>query len=480
MANVLIIDDDVDICDMLSEMVKVMGHKATSALTLADGLKQFYRKSFDVVLLDVRLPDGNGLNALPEIKKKESKPEVIIITGEGDPDGAELAIKNGAWDYLQKPFSPKKLILQIKRVLQYRDDLNRITKPAVTALRLDGIVGSSPQLKACLDLLAQAADSEVNILITGETGTGKELFARALHENSRRAVNSFVVVDCASLPETLVESLLFGHKKGAFTSADKSAEGLIKQADGGTLFLDEVGELTLSLQRTFLRVLQEHRFRPVGGRQEIKSNFRLVAATNRKLDQMVRSGRFRDDLLYRLRSVIIELPPLRKRSKDIEEIIMYYLIKSCRRYGTETKGLSPDFWNTLYAYTWPGNVRELLNTLESAIIKAGPEPILFPKHLPIHIRINVARASVGEIQNPFFADGLNKNDTSIRMPPVYREFRGAVLAEAEKKYFQKLMWLTKGSIKEACQISGLGRTRLYSLMKKYDISRLGWISPYSK
>ena len=318
MANVLIIDDDKMICDVLSKIVMRMAHNATSAFTLKDGLKATYTHEPDVIFLDIAMPDGNGLEMLPRIRKTPSNPEVIIITGSGDPDGAELAIRSGAWDYIDKASSTKEIMLPLDRALQYREKKLSGKQPVV--LKREGIIAKSPKTKACLDLLAQAAGSDASVIITGETGTGKELFARAIHNNSPRALREFVIVDCTVLPETLVESVLFGHKKGAFTGADQDREGLIKQANGGTLFLDEIGELPMAIQKTFLRVLHEHRFRPVGGKEEIESDFRLVAATNRDLDKMTESGEFRKDLLFRLRSLTIELPPLRECTEDIIEL----------------------------------------------------------------------------------------------------------------------------------------------------------------
>ncbi len=464
MANILIIDDDKGMCFTLTELVKHTGHEATCAYTLSDGLNKAYSGSFDVVFLDVMFPDGNGLNVMHRVREAPSAPEVIIITSRGDPDGAELAIKSGAWDYIQKPSSIKEIKLQLLRSLQYREE-KRAKKPPV-ALKREAIVGSSPQMRACLDILAQAAVSDGNILITGETGTGKELFALAIHHNSSRLNKNFVIVDCAALPETLVESLLFGHEKGAFTGASKTQEGLIKQADGGTLFLDEVGELPMHVQKAFLRSLQEHRFRPLGGKREIKSDFRLVAATNRDLDKLVRHGHFRKELLFRLRSLALFLPPLRERPKDIKELAMYHVTRLSDHYGTGTKGFSPEFFDTLAAYDWPGNVRELFNALERAISAAHHEPTLFPTHLPTHIRIKIARAS---IKNKDDKKRTSKGISGISgPPPELRDFRETM----EKKYLQDLHALTNGNIKEACRISGLSRSRLYVLMKKYEISNL--------
>ncbi|NVM22503.1 MAG: sigma-54-dependent Fis family transcriptional regulator [Desulfobacterales bacterium] len=465
MAKVLIIDDDKMICDMLSRMVGRMGHDAAYTLTLTHGMKEVSSGTFDVVFLDVCMPDGNGLEVLPKIREASSSPEVIIITGEGDPDGAELAIKSGAWDYVEKPLSIHEMTLSLVRSLQYREEKGT-GKPRV-ALKREGIVGSSQQMRACFDLLAQAASSDVSVLITGETGTGKELFAQAIHDNSRRADKNFVVVDCAALPGNLVESMLFGHEKGAFTGADKAHVGLVKQADGGTLFLDEVGELPLSVQKAFLRVLQERRFRPLGDKQEIESDFRLVAATNRNLDQMVEAGKFRDDLLFRLRSFTMELPHLRERRGDIREIAMHYMARLCDRHATGTKGLSPEFLETLISYGWPGNVRELVNTMEKVLATSGDDPILFPKHLPTNIRVKVARDSVSK-EPP--AKSIPKPHEPVKALASLRDFRMAAASEAEKEYLQNLLSLTEDNIKEACRISRLSRSRLYELLKKHKIS----------
>ncbi len=459
-------------------MVSRMGHVPSCHHTLRDGVKQAEEGSFDAVFLDVNLPDGDGLQAIVSIRETASKPEVIIITGAGDPDGAELAIKNGAWDYIQKPLSPKTVVLPLNRVLKYRDDLRKNRRPTAKALKISGIVGNSSALRACLDSVAQAAAGAANVLISGETGTGKELLAHAIHENSSRAEGNFVVVDCAALPETLVENSLFGHERGAYTGADRAQDGLIKQANGGTLFLDEIGELSLSIQKAFLRVLQERRFRPVGANLEIASNFRLIAATNRDLDTMAEQGAFRSDLLFRLRSMCIEAPPLRERTDDTKELTLHYVAKICDNYGMPTKGVTHEFFDVLRVYQWPGNIRELINTLEGAIMEAGAEPTLLPIHLPHRIRIQVARGSVKSVPESLKTEGPEETEerTSASSLAAYHEYRESVLATAEKKYLEDLMLFTRGSIKEACHISGLGRTRLYMLMKKYGVSRLGWAS----
>ena len=458
MGRILIIDDDRLNSETLRDMISDMGHEGICAYTAEEGLKAALSYSFDVVFLDVQLPDGNGLMLLPTINAVPSAPEVIIITGFGSPDGAELAIKNGAWDFIEKPLVKKLIELPLVRALQYREAKKKEIAPSI--LKREGIIGSSAAMEACMELVARAAASDANILITGETGTGKELFAQAIHNNSRRTGAAFITVDCTSLPPTIIESILFGHEKGAFTGADRSREGLIKQADGGSLFLDEVGDLPLAAQKAFLRALQEHCLRPLGAKREVKSEFRVIAATNRDLNKMVQEGKFREDLLFRLRALTIDLPPLRQRRGDIKELIFYYVNKICMRHGTEMKGFSPEFIETLCAYDWPGNIRELVNALESSLATALHESILYPKHLPTHIRIHLARNAVQRKQ-------------SITTPPAttctLKERRESVYAREERQYLQELMIMTGGNIRKSCEISGLQRARLYQLMKKHGI-----------
>lgn len=443
-------------CDMLSDMVESMGYHASCATTLREGLAMISSGPVDVVFLDIRMPDGSGLDTLPRIKALPSSPEVIIITGMGDPDGAEIAIKNGAWDYIQKSSSIKEMTLPFMRALQYREE--KRTRRPLAAFKAEGMVGNCAAIRKCLDIMAEAAQSDASVLIVGETGTGKEVCARAIHDNGPMAARNFVVVDCASLPDTLVESVLFGHEKGAFTGADKSQEGLIRQAHGGTLFLDEIGELPFGLQKTFLRVLQERRFRPVGGKWEVESNFRLVAATNRDLGKLAAEGYFRTDLLFRLTAFTIELPPLRERRDDIRDLAVYFMMKTCERYAIGTKGFSPEFLEALLAYEWPGNVRELINAMERVIASAKYEPTLYPNHLPTEIRAKIARSSV--LRELGGTDPLN---TPLATLEEYRDI-------AERRYLQDLLLATRGNIQSACATSGMSRSRLYALIKKHGLN----------
>ncbi len=462
MATALIIDDDMIMCDMLSEMIEDLGHDAEASQSLKDGLKLVSSKAFDIVFLDVKMPDGNGLDIISKVKEAPSLPEIIIITGLGDENGAELAINSGAWDYIEKASSIKDIRLSFIKALQYRKQKEKSRIPVV--LQRAGIIGNSQTIRVCLDQVAQAAHSNANVLIAGETGTGKELFTEAIHLNSSRSARDLVVIDCAALPDSIVENILFGHKKGAFTGADSSSAGLISQADGGTLFLDEVGELPLSVQKTFLRVLQERRFRPIGGKREIKSDFRLISATNIDLAERVRKGKFREDLLYRLQTITIFLPPLRERREDTREIARFHMAKICKFLGFTEKVFSDNFLKILETYQWPGNVRELINTIEQTVSEANNEPVLFGRHLPNHLRIQAACQKIKKKSHPdCFGAESSRFEGQL---PAMRDFLDTMRAE----YLKKLMSGADGKVKKACRISGLSRARLYQLMKQYGLS----------
>uniref|UniRef100_I2PXQ0 Response regulator with CheY-like receiver, AAA-type ATPase, and DNA-binding domains n=1 Tax=Desulfovibrio sp. U5L TaxID=596152 RepID=I2PXQ0_9BACT len=463
MAHILLIDDDAILRETFGGLMRRLGHTLDWAGSLEEGRLALVHGRADVVLLDLRLPDGYGLDMMPEIRAAPGSPEVIIVTGQEDPEGAALAIKSGAWDYIQKPLTPHRVTLPLTRALEYR--AQKAARRPRAVLKREAIVGVGPAMEACLDLVAQAADSDASVLIAGETGTGKELFARAIHVNSPRANNNFVVVDCAALPETLVESVLFGHVKGAFTGADRDRDGLFKLADGGTLFLDEIGELSPGIQKTFLRVLQDGRFRPVGSKNELQSDFRLVSATNRDLSVMAASGVFREDLLYRLRTIVITLPALRLRAEDIKPLAIHYMNRLCERYRLPTKGFSEEFFQALAAYTWPGNVRELCSTMERVLLQHRTEPVLYPKHLPDEIRIQVLKASAGcEPSGPVPAEGAEAGGV-----PPWKEFRRQALDEAERGYLRELLRASAGNVSRAARLSGLSPSRLYDLFRKYNM-----------
>jgi two-component system, NtrC family, response regulator len=469
MAKVLIIDDDEGICKMMCAKIKSMGHEAECAQTLSYGLDLAGTGIFDVVYLDVKLPDGNGLHGLLKIRETVPNTEVVIITGIGDHADAELAINNGAWDYIEKPSTINLMINPLVKILQYKK--THASDRSLLNIKRDSIIGNSPAINASLQQAALAARSNANVLITGETGTGKEFFAWAIHQNSSRADKNFIIVDCTILTETLVEGMLFGHEKGAFTGADKMREGLIEQANGGTLFLDEIGELPYSIQKTFLRVLQEHRFRPLGSKQEFSSDFRLVAATNRNLNKMVEKGQFREDLLFRLRSFTIELPPLRKRLEDIPELVAYKLKSHYDRLGTGQIAISPEYLDALTCYDWPGNVRELFNAVEQTLVAAKNSSVLLPRDLDRNIRIKLSQARIGIKDKRKVSKSEESFINITKEPDILRwqEVRDSALVKIEKDYLNKLIAVSASDADKASRISGLSRSRLYAILQKHNI-----------
>jgi len=467
LGNVLIIDDDQTIRDALARVVTRLGHTPAMAATLSEGVRRAGDNDVDVVFLDVRMPDGNGLDAIGDIRRVPSSPEVIVITGWGDPDGAERAMRQGAWDYIEKPPSVKTMTAPLVSAMEHRRR-GRVSERTAAPFAFSGIVGGNPKRALCLEQAAKAAASEVNVLLTGATGSGKELFAQAIHDNSPRRDGPFVVVDCAALPATIVESVLFGSEKGVYTGADRRREGLLLRAHGGTLFLDEVGEMPLSVQKAFLRVLQERRVRFVGGLEELPCHFRLVAATNQDLEAMSREGLFREDLLFRLQGVDIELPPLAGHPGDILDFAAHFANEAAARPGATPRAFSEEFSRALLAYSWPGNVRELKNTMEGVLALAAAEDVLLPVHLPLHIRVRAARnrvsgryggADEAEGQGPSFP-GL-----SCAALPRFREFRDG----REAEYLRALAGRHSGDIGRMLDVSGLSRSRLYALLKKHGI-----------
>ncbi len=465
MARILIIDDDSKICLFLKTLLHKMGHETFTANRIDKGKKLSQANKFDLVLLDLELPDGNGLDIMPDLINAPYSPEVIIITGTGDVRGAEMAFKYDAWDYVQKPFNLDEVTLPIKRALAYRRE--KLSSRQLVPLVRTGIVGESAAIRKCLEEVANAASTDASILITGETGTGKELFSRAIHENSRRASGPFIAVDCGALPDTLIESTLFGHEKGAFTGAAARQDGLVVQANGGTLMLDEVGDMPLSVQKTFLRTLQERKVRPIGGKKEIAVDIRLVAATNLDLDQMVENSLFREDLLYRIRAIEIKLPPLRERGKDIKEIVYKKIHELSNHYNIEAKAISPDFMAMLTNHEWPGNVRELINVLEHSLASAGKGPTLVPKHLPPQYRLKGISFKSPQQDNAATLPDIALNSES-NFPKLYD-----LREKLEKEYLTELLDLAKGDRKKASRLSGVSQSRLYSLLRKYNLPGFG-------
>jgi DNA-binding NtrC family response regulator len=463
MAKLLLIDDDPKMCQVLSGLTRRMGHTAYVALTLEKGLEQALSNDYDLIILDLQFPKGSGLDIMPDLLKAPSKPEVIIITGAGV-YGAELAFQYGAWDYVQKPFLNQEITLSISRALQYRQE--KVVTKAFVTLKRTRIVGNSIAIGSCLETLAHACLTDASVLLTGETGTGKELFAKAIHENSKRAANNFIVVDCGALPETLAESILFGHEKGAFTGADRPRKGLMEQVEGGTLFLDEIGDLPFSIQKSLLRAIQEKLIRPLGAKQEKPVDIRLVAATNRDLDAMTKQGFFREDLLFRIRAIEIKLPPLRARREDIQEIALNKIHHLCQQYGMGMKGISQEFLDILNRQDWPGNVRELINALEYAVASAGDDPTLIPKHIPYQYRTVVLKGDSPRLREETHPGVILTEDSGVEFPSLI-----TCRNKLELNYLRLLLDRVEGDREKASKLSGLSQSRLYALLKKHGLSR---------
>ena len=489
MARVLVVDDEGLMRTMVQVVCNRLGYETLMAGSIQEALG-IAVEPVDVVLLDVWLPDGNGLEHQAEFAHLPGNPDVVVITGNGDGDNAEAALRSGAWEFLTKPLQMRDIEQCVKQVLQFRQ--NRT--PASDELVVDSghILGTGQGMSRALKLLAQAAKSEVNVLLLGETGVGKELFARALFRNSARASKPFITVDCASLPETLVESHLFGHSRGAFTGADRAREGLLLAADRGTLFLDEVGDLPQPMQGVFLRALEQRRFRPVGEVREVSSDFRLVAATNKNLELMAKENSFRSDLLYRLQGITIVIPPLRERLDEIPALARQTMAKFCLSSDQPEKDLSDDALGMLLEYSWPGNVRELIHSIQRACLAAGKSNLLLPVHLPTHMRVDCVRRRMGQaagVQGSasgfsatvaaaqgiaakcgFSAQEMAEQkitgqEVAGQKPPSLREWK----LQAEKAYVRQVWDLSGEDVRKAAEVAGISRGHWYELMKKIGL-----------
>jgi len=460
MPKVLIIDDNRQLCEMLVESLSKDDVTVSFQLTLKQGLDQLFSDQIDVIFLDINLPDGNGLGAIERINSHPNQPEIIIITGFKDQDGAETAIKSGVWDYIPKGGSPKEFQLSLERALKYHRQKQQ--RSLENKLNRNEIIGESPAIKSSLTKIFKAAQTDVPVLLSGETGTGKELFGKAIHKNSSRLRENFIIVDCAALPEELAESILFGHTKGAFTSADSDKTGLVRLAHKGTLFLDEVGELSLSLQKKFLRVLQEKKFRPIGSKEEIESDFRLVSATHRDLQEMVNNGDFREDFYFRISVIKINIPALRDRKTDIPLLVQNILKQHCSPEQGIIYDASTAFMKEFLMYDWPGNVRELISALAYACADCYGGGQLVPMHLPDQIRTTNIDKKITIDDGSDFSSDVKTDPIRFEQMPLK-----AFIEEMKEKYLNQLLLYTQGNIQEACRLSGLSRGHLYSLLKKY-------------
>jgi DNA-binding NtrC family response regulator len=448
--TILIVDDEQPICEMLEDHLKRQGFRPTwytSAETALDALKT---ESFDVLLTDMNLPNMNGIELCERIVANRPDIPVIVITAFGSMETAIAAIRAGAYDFVNKPIDMEFLALALDRAVKHhnlQEKVKLLDEALKQSHRFDALIGESPPICKLMNRLARVADTETSILITGETGTGKELVAQALHNQSRRHKGPFVAVNCAALPDALLESELFGHKSGAFTDAKTERKGLFFQASGGTLFFDEIGDFPLVLQPKLLRSLEERCVRPIGGTSEVAFDVRIIAATNRDIETAVEEGRFREDLYYRINVIQIDIPPLRERGTDILLIAQHFVEQFAIRSGKQTAGISNTAAEKLLNYTWPGNVRELRNTIERAVVLTRYEKISVDD-LP------------GKIRDYKASHFLVGSDTPNELVPIQ---------EVERRYILHVLKTVGGNKTLAARVLGLDRKTLYRKLQQYKV-----------
>jgi DNA-binding NtrC family response regulator len=436
--------------DLVVEELSDAGFRVEAAPGGRAGVDRVKEGGIDVVVSDLRMPDLDGFDLLRDIKAAEGSPHVIVITAFGSIDTAIKAVKLGAYDYITKPFDLEALVLAVEKALAergLRKEIARLRREVARPYALENVIGRSPAMQEVFSLVTRLSSSVASVLITGDSGTGKELIARAIHFGSPRAKKPFVAVNLAAVPETLVESELFGYKRGAFTDARSDHPGLFLEADGGTIFLDEIGELAPPLQVKLLRVLQERELRPLGATRSEKIDVRVVAATNRDLEARLREGLFREDLYYRLNVIHIALPPLRSRVEDILPLAEHFLAATRRRAGHDAgaraRGLHPLAVKAMLAYPWPGNVRELENVIERAVALCDGELIGFDD-LPAQVK---ERRS-GDLLAGALA-------------------RGLTLADLEREYIEQMLAAEGGNKTRAAARLGLDRKTLYRKLEEY-------------
>ncbi len=454
--RILIIDDEETLSYFLRESLEENGYQAVVAHTAREGLEVVTRQQIDLVLLDLKLPDGDGLNVLYEIKKADSDLPVIVLTGHAAVESAVQAMKLGAYDYLEKPINLAELSLTASKSLESQAMRREIQRLRSQQNRdHEFIVGESKQMKDIMRLIERVAPSKASVLIQGESGTGKEVVAEAIHRMSPRAMKGFVPINCAAIPDTLMETELFGYEAGAFTDARRQKRGLIEMADGGTLFLDEISTLKPELQAKLLRILETGSVRRVGAMKDMHVDLRVIAATNQDLRELIHERAFREDLYYRLSVVVIDIPPLRERIEDIEKFAAAFIAHFNRTRATNVKSISEDALRLMRQYEWPGNVRELRNVIERAMILCSSD-VINVGDLPAEI--------VRKEPSMAFASNL------VPIPPISSGVdMKATIAHIEKQMIREALARTEGNKSQAARLLGISRDVLNYSIQKYDL-----------
>ncbi len=458
-SRILIVDDEKAIRTSLSDFLGGSGYDVAAVENGYKAIEKVKDEDWDLALVDLKMPGLDGLAVLREIINIKPHLLVMIITGYATIESAVEAMKEGATDYIMKPFAPDELVIRIEKALEkarLASENVRLRDELAEKYEFCKIIGKSEVMQGIFRLIEKVAPTDATILIRGQSGTGKELIARAVHYNSLRRDKRFIAVDCGALPETLLESELFGHIRGSFTGAVVTKRGLLEVADGGTFFLDEVGDLSLGTQSKLLRVLQEREFRPVGGVKSIKVDVRLIAATNKNLEEMIKQGKFREDLFYRVNTVPIYIPPLKERKEDIPLLVHHFLEIHNEKRDKKIKGLSSEVMNVLIEYDFPGNVRELENVIERLVIMSDKD-VIEMRHLPLNIQ---KESMLGDIYLP---------KTSTELKQMKKRLRVKAVEEIERAFLTDALKRNEWNISKAARDVGMKRQNFQALMRKYRL-----------
>jgi two-component system response regulator HydG len=441
--SIMVVDDEAIVRESLFHWFKKYGHVVETASSGFEALEKLEKYPFQLLFVDIKMPGMNGIELLEKVKTEYPDTLVIIITAYGSIESAVKAMRVGATDYLLKPFKPDQLSLVMERisvqkrlVSQYNYLKGRLEK----ITRFDNIIGQAPAMEVVFSLIPEVAQSDSSILLFGETGTGKELVAKAIHAESRRSHLPFIAINCGAIPESLLESELFGHQKGVFTGATRARKGFLEVVSGGTLFLDEVGEISPKMQVDLLRVLEEKKITSIGSREPVDVDFRLISATRQDLKKEVAEGNFREDFFYRINVIMIEIPPLRKRKEDILLLVEHFLIKHSQEMNKKVDHVTSDAMGLLKQYDWPGNVRELENAIERAVV------------------LSKSRT-------------LRTIDFSFIQPSGIQFSESLSLREMEKKYIQKILEENTWNVTQSAKILGINRVTLHKMIKRYNLKR---------
>jgi DNA-binding NtrC family response regulator len=455
-----VIDDEAAVCEGIRRVLHGEGYEVTTTCSPRDGIDLLRKKSFDLLLLDIKMPELNGMKVLQESRASSPNTEVVIITGYATIETAIDAIRQGAFEYLPKPVGPEKLLITVARALERRhllDLTQRLRSELESRHRIGRLVCSSAKMQKVMQLVAKVAPTNSTILISGDTGTGKDCIAKAIHYNSPRRDEPFIVADCSALNESLLESELFGHVRGAFTSAVRNRQGLVEAARGGTLFLDEIATLSPRIQSSLLRLLQEREIRPVGSDKTVSVDVRVVAATNKNLLELVEGGRFREDLYYRLAVFTISLPALRDRIEEVPLLSHHFLEKYAEEFAKQVNGIRPRALSALEVHDWPGNVRELENVIERAVLLTDTE----------FIDVDALPTILGE-HSALEAEDIPLDARSLALRK--KELRAEAVERLEKLFVIRALQQSRWNVTQAALGVDMQRPNFHALMRKYGIT----------